>query len=450
MEEKMQPAGQVFQSLSGQKYAYLTETNQIFTIQSKWYDNLSAGDKDTEILREICRQCGLSGRIPSECRWPMSKEKYHRHLSRKLRALVLEVTQQCSLRCSYCIYSGNYDGVRTHSNLTMSQETMRKSIKYYAEHSAEMQEASISFYGGEALLHFDLICAAVEYAVRCMPHKKIAFRISSNGTTLTEPVVRWLEQQENVSVTVTLNGFSHDRYRRFPSGQGSLDCIMCNLNTIRMEYPKVWERIQFIANITTEKELLELREFYKKKVGVPPVLISGITEHGGNDYIRELAEKPRSDMRYIKELHRLYCKEHDPYIAPHYQTGIEELRNRPLGMQGDYYEQSSCCMPFLTSLFVAADGTLGLCERTVPSENLGKINEGINLQTLDTMLDQALEIFNTKCRFCWARRLCNVCFQDLDVMKEGALVLAEDACQRKRENLISTLALFCEMEEGQA
>ena len=36
------------------------------------------------------------------------------HLTRKIRKLTLQVTQNCNLRCDYCIYSGTYE-TRTHN-----------------------------------------------------------------------------------------------------------------------------------------------------------------------------------------------------------------------------------------------------------------------------------------------------------------------------------------------
>ena len=70
--------------------------------------------------------------------------------------LILQVTQQCNLRCKYCAYSGNYYN-RTHSSERMSFDTARKAIDFYLDRSDKMDDLSLSFYGGEPLLEFALI-----------------------------------------------------------------------------------------------------------------------------------------------------------------------------------------------------------------------------------------------------------------------------------------------------
>ena len=47
-----------------------------------------------------------------------------------LSSMVLQVTQQCNLRCSYCAYSGAYHN-RTHNSARMSFETAKKAINFY-------------------------------------------------------------------------------------------------------------------------------------------------------------------------------------------------------------------------------------------------------------------------------------------------------------------------------
>ena len=68
-----------------------------------------------------------------------------------LNQIVLQVTQNCNLRCSYCAYSGSYYN-RKHSNKQMSKETALRAVDFFMEHSSEIEDATIGFYGGEPLL----------------------------------------------------------------------------------------------------------------------------------------------------------------------------------------------------------------------------------------------------------------------------------------------------------
>lgn len=48
-------------------------------------------------------------------------------LNNCMRIMTLQVTQNCNLRCKYCVYSGSYSN-RVHSNKRMSFETAKSAI----------------------------------------------------------------------------------------------------------------------------------------------------------------------------------------------------------------------------------------------------------------------------------------------------------------------------------
>ena len=61
--------------------------------------------------------------------------KYHQGeyiediLKNNMKTITLQVTQNCNLRCKYCVYSGSYEN-RVHSNKRMSFETAQKAIDF--------------------------------------------------------------------------------------------------------------------------------------------------------------------------------------------------------------------------------------------------------------------------------------------------------------------------------
>ena len=60
--------------------------------------------------------------------------------------LILQVTQNCNLRCSYCAYSGQYYN-RSHSNKTMSFQIAKQAVDFLFRHSIERPEITIGFMG---------------------------------------------------------------------------------------------------------------------------------------------------------------------------------------------------------------------------------------------------------------------------------------------------------------
>lgn len=60
-------------------------------------------------------------------------------LNNDLHMLILQVTQNCNLRCKYCIYSGSYIN-RRHNNKRMDFTIAKKAIDYYIRHSSQLQK----------------------------------------------------------------------------------------------------------------------------------------------------------------------------------------------------------------------------------------------------------------------------------------------------------------------
>ncbi|MCI6435581.1 MAG: radical SAM protein [Clostridiales bacterium] len=436
----------IFSSSSGQWYVYITQTNEILSVDKDWFDSLDEYTRELVVLDELTKAGLLSDQIPDQIQWGRSKEEYQRQIAKRIPALTLEMTQQCSLRCSYCIYSGNYDGVRVHQPCDMDLSLITGAIDYFAEHNADCPTADISFYGGEALLQFDKIRYAVEYAREKIRHKPLRFHVSTNGTTLTSPVQQWLSQNEDVTVAITLNGPTHDVYRKFPSGAGSLDVITQHLQEIRENYANVWDRIDFLANISSYSELLALRKYYLENVGKPPLLISGIEKEGGNDFIQTIIGEGFQNGAEQKVSQNLFISRYDEYLKPFYQANVESMSTRSMGNWTDC-AIAPCCIPFTHNLFVSAKGELSFCERTTPKQEYGNVVDGISTTAVEKAMDQAMSVFNSKCRLCWAQRLCDVCYQYIREDSSGVAYISESFCEQAKCGIIKDLILFCDISE---
>jgi len=209
----------------------------------------------------------------------------------------------------------------------------------------------------------------------------------------------------------------------------------------------LWDRVDFIANITSHRELLDLCDFYRQNIGKPPLLITGILTAGGNEIIQQITKVDPSDEDARSTVHRLYCETCDAYISHYYRFDMEDLCHRPLSLLGDHRIYTACCMPFVDQFFIAADGTIGICEKTGADPQYGTVNTGIRLQTAEAIMKEATIEFDRKCRTCWAQRLCHVCFQDFQRNNIGALFLPDEVCIEMRKIVETDLILFCSRNE---
>lgn len=109
------------------------------------------------------------------------------YMNGNLRQLILQVTQNCNLRCKYCVYSGSYVN-RTHTKKRMSFEIAKQAVDFYFAHNTNKDAGVISFYGGEPLLEMELIKKIVVYSEKLYEGKELRFNMTSNATLLTDEI----------------------------------------------------------------------------------------------------------------------------------------------------------------------------------------------------------------------------------------------------------------------
>ncbi len=207
---------------------------------------------------------------------PEDETKVSRNLQREITSeeigcmlsnvshLVLSLTDECNLRCKYCVYSGAYDkSHRRHSNKKMSFKTARKAVDlclHYAgcaSRKTSVREIYIGFYGGEPLLETELITATIAYvekeSTRLGLKDLFSFipSISSNGLLLSDATVDYLVRN-NVSIAVSIDGPQaiHDRYRVTVSQKGTWQKIMGNLRRLKKRHPEFYaQKVTFLCTV---------------------------------------------------------------------------------------------------------------------------------------------------------------------------------------------------------
>ena len=84
-----------------------------------------------------------------------------------LTTMVLNVTNQCNLSCTYCYEYGEDKIVDTENGKKskfMSEQTARESVDFMLRESGENRLAHLTFFGGETLMNFPVLKTAMQYA----------------------------------------------------------------------------------------------------------------------------------------------------------------------------------------------------------------------------------------------------------------------------------------------
>lgn len=158
-----------------------------------------------------------------------------RFTEKSIRSITFQVTEDCTLRCSYCYQPVKYHTYMTFDiakqmiDLLFSLAKQKDSIVSYDEVGGVV----FDFIGGEPFLAIDLINEIVEYIERKMLEENSPwllfhkYSFSSNGTLYFEPKVQEFikKYSDLLSVSITVDGSKelHDSCRLFPDGTGSYD-----------------------------------------------------------------------------------------------------------------------------------------------------------------------------------------------------------------------------------
>lgn len=323
-----------------------------------------------------------------------------------LQTVVMNVTNQCNLSCSYC-YEYGEDRIATPEGKTkfMSEETARQTVDFLLDQSPGRRVVHLTFFGGETLLNFKVVKSTIEYArTRALEvGKYVDFSMTTNATMLTSEIINFLAEN-NVGVTVSIDGpkESNDRFRVFHDGRGSYDVIAPKIK----ELINVHRTRPIGARVTLTAQVVDVKKIFRHltdemgfdEVGFAPVTTSPVRLYAiGNRGMDHVLDQ-------FTELANEYCDcalENKHHGFSNVSDTLQELHQ---GVSKAYP-----CGAGLGLLGVSPSGDIGLCHRFVdsPAGKLGHIDSGIDRERQAHHLSRAH--INTKydCHTCWARPICS-------------------------------------------
>lgn len=438
----------VLRTDSNRFFVYDGLTSQIISINAEQsMDGINEEHLTEKVIPQLLEQGILTKGERGHACWPVSYEEYLSTLSSGIPSLVLQTTRNCNLACCYCIYSGKYSHMRPSAPEDMSNETMCRSIEFYAAHSWRTPKAEIAFYGGEPLLCFQSICNAVSYARKIFQRKPLEISISTNATLLNRKICDWLSENTDVNLIMTVNGAFQEHSRKDFSGKGSLGKVMGGIRLLQQDYPEVWNhQVSFIANYASSIEIPAIHSFYREQIGKNPMLLTKIRQDMGNAFIHKFLmtdEKREREVR--KALRQEYFAHEDSFLDALFKPGIDLLDERKL-FANEEEKHIASCMPFCARLFVRTDGKFNVCERTSDAFILGDLEHGFHETAIIRAMEEVRHLVDRNCSDCWAQRICLLCFQHM-VDENGNIRqrIPEELCCQMRQNLSECLSMYCEI-----
>ncbi|MCK4259830.1 MAG: radical SAM protein [Halanaerobiales bacterium] len=143
----------------------------------------------------------------------------------------INVTNQCNLRCTYCLSNFNYSQNIEFMSLEIAKSFCNQ-LKAYVE-SKKLETIIIEFSGGEPFLNFEIIKCIMENLKNL--GIKILYNIQTNGTHIKQEYLDFLVDYNNIQLAISLDGYSkeHNINRINKLGESVYLSILENLNVIK-------------------------------------------------------------------------------------------------------------------------------------------------------------------------------------------------------------------------
>ena len=325
-----------------------------------------------------------------------------------LSTMVLNVTNQCNLSCSYCYEYGEDKIVDTENGMKskfMTEETAKQSVEFMLKESGSNKTAHLTFFGGETLLNFPVLKSTISYARRRAAEmdKEVDFSLTTNATLLRPEIIKFLAENR-VGVTVSIDGPKEmqDEFRIFHSGKGSYDVVEPKIRELLAHH-----RSRPIgARVTLTSQTMDVKRIFRHlrdeigfwEVGFAPVTTSpnrsySIDEDGLNEMLGQFRELAQEFLEYsVENRHHGFSNVRDT---------LEEIHKG--------FSKAYPCGAGMGLLGVSTDGDVALCHRFAGSDShkLGTVYEGLDQQAQIDFLEKNHIADKTDCSKCWARPLCS-------------------------------------------
>jgi uncharacterized protein len=324
-----------------------------------------------------------------------------------LQTLVVNVTNQCNLSCTYCYEYGEDKIVDTENGRQpkfMSEETARASVDFALRESRDNPTAHITFFGGETLMNFPVLKSTLHYARRRAEElgKQVDFSLTTNATLLRPEIIEFLAEHR-VGVTISIDGPEdiQDKFRVFKNGQGSYEIAAPKIKALLARH-----RSRPIgARVTLTRQTLDVRRIYRHltedigfwEVGFAPVTTAPQRGYaiGGGGFDDLL-----SQFRALAEDYKQAALENRHHGFSNVRETLQELH------QG--HAKAYPCGAGLGLMGVATDGNVALCHRFAGSDahKFGDVHQGVDRERQQAFLESHHINEKTDCRTCWARPIC--------------------------------------------
>lgn len=413
-----------FNSNTGNKYIFDALTNNIYK-----------AERDTDL--ESVKLTDL-GHLNSLRDSALSAQEIESSISLNAKTLIIEITEQCNLRCTYCVFDEKSNIDRNHSSKSLSLDKALESVKKFSARTNQ-KDAYIVFYGGEPLMAFDTIKTIVCYAKSINSNFKFSF--TTNGYSLDKGHFPFLIENE-FKITISLDGNKkiHDKYRITKNGNGTFDTIIKNIETLR-SYNKEFFNKNVLINcvISNSEDISEINSFFNSYHFQPETLrfspviqdSSSITTDITNRISRETTNNiiPTISGAIEKEM---------------LDGVLNKIRYRKL--DNEAHLGKKLCIPFANRTYTRTNGDVQFCER-IGDFKRSKDQSSTLIENSIDVTQEFKKLKYKECSQCFAYNFCEFCPASFIENSKFNEKLINNKCHNFRKLVRKAIYIYIEEEE---
>lgn len=370
-------------------------------------------------------------------------QNYETNIINNAKTLVLEVTEKCNLRCSYCVFDENFKNERSHSTIEMSTKTAYEAIDNF-KNRVNGNEAYIVFYGGEPLTKFNFIKQVVDYAIINIGNY-VKFSLTTNGVLFTEDKFDFF-CKHNFLITISLDGPKeiHDKYRIALNRESTFDKIIKNLNLL-YKYNQTYydEHIQFNCVINNINDFTKINNFFSSHILLNKSKIQFSNQIQKSQSLTEDINN-KFNKEYIINLIKEKNLKNYPIEYEYYGSLLKKIKYRLLGPEAK--NRKVKCIPFSNRTYVRTNGKVQFCER-IETMGLSNLNTNNMLTNAEKYLKEYKLFKETKCNNCFAYNFCEMCFASFISNGELDEEKANRVCNNYRNEVKLAFEIYIELNE---
>ena len=327
--------------------------------------------------------------------------RYINKIEPAIKAMCLNMTHDCNLRCEYCFASqGTYNGEKAF----LSFETGKKAFDFLVQSSGKRRNLEVDFFGGEPLMNFETIKKLVDYgrSLEKDNNKHFRFTVTTNGVLLDEDKINYInENMDNVVLSIDGRKETNDRMRKTINGKGSYEVIINNFKSFisKRGNRDYFARGTYTAyNLDFSEDVKHMREAGFDKISVEPVV--ALPE-----------EKYALKEEHIDILKQEYEKLAEYYVDSYNTDKKFQFFHFNIELDGGpcIYKRSIGCGAGTEYVAVTPSGELYPCHQFVGQEEfiIGNVDDGITNEEIVNKFKNVLVNEKPVCKDCWAKYYCS-------------------------------------------